>query len=94
MTTPPEPAFFEAGTGCLYCSGTAEPEQEGDVIYFACPACGGTFGYRRVVQSAPVCAAGLTIAVDPAQPPGVLSAESGSDRRSVFLGSVIKRRPE
>jgi len=94
LTTPPEPAFFEGSVTCPYCGGEAEPEQDSDVTFFACRDCGGEFGYRRAVQSAPVCAAGLTIAADPAQPPGVMTVESGSDRRSVFLGDVIKRRPE
>jgi hypothetical protein len=94
LTTPPEPAFFEGSVTCLYCGGEAEPEQDSDVIFFACKDCGGEFGYRRPVQAAPVCAAGLTIVADPAQPPGVVTLESGSDRRSVFLGDVIKRRPE
>jgi hypothetical protein len=94
LTTPPEPAFFEGSTECPYCGGEAEPEQDGDVIFFACTACDGEFGYRRAVQAAPVCAAGLVIADGPAQPPGVMTVESGSDRRSVFLGDVIRRRPE
>jgi hypothetical protein len=93
LTTPPEPFFGESVT-CPYCGGTAEPEQDSDVIFFACPDCGGEFGYRRAVQSAPTCAAGLTLVTDPAQPPGVIALESGSDRRSVFLGDVIRRRPE
>lgn len=94
MTTPPEPAFAGESAACPYCGGKAEPEQDSAVTYFACTSCDGEFGYQRVAQSAPVCAAGLTIAADPAQPPGVISLESGPDRRSVFLGSVIKRRPE
>jgi hypothetical protein len=82
LTKPPEPAF-EGSVACPYCGGKAEPEQDSDVIFFACTACGGEFGYRRAVQSAPVCAAGLPIADGPAQPP-----------QPVFLGTTIKRRPE
>ena len=37
---------------------------------------------------------GVSIVVDPSQPPGVVSLESGTDRKSVFLGPVIRRRAE
>lgn len=94
MTSLPEP-LVEGSTGCIYCPGTAEPEQDGDVVFFVCSECEGTFGQRKVSQGA-FCAAGLPVEVrvDAAQPPGVLSLESGGERRSVFLGNVIKRRPE
>jgi hypothetical protein len=85
----------EPAVTCIYCQTPgAEPEQDGDFIYYACAECGGEFGYRRAVQEVPLCAAGLEIRVDAAQPPGVLSLESGGQRASVFLGNVIKRRPE
>jgi hypothetical protein len=93
LTRPPEP-LVEQGAPCPYCGAAAEPEQEGDTLFYACPRCEGAFGYRRVQQPGPVCAAGLTIVADPAQPLGVMTVESGSDRRSVFLGTTIKRRPE
>lgn len=37
---------------------------------------------------------GINVVVDPAQPSGVVSLESETDRRSVFLGPVIRRRAE
>jgi hypothetical protein len=94
VTRPPEPEVEESSP-CPYCGSQAEPEQDGEVVFFACPDCGGAFGYRRVSQGQ-FCAAGLPvdIRVDAAQPPGVLSLESGGERQSVFLGNVIKRRPE
>ena len=60
MTGPPE-ALLEESTGCLYCGEKAEPEQDGDVVFFACTGCGGTFGHRKVTSGA-FCAAGLPVA--------------------------------
>lgn len=79
----PEPVV-EASTACIYCGEVAEPEQDGVATYFACTGCGGEFGYRHILQEEPLCAAGLPIRVKAAQPAGT----------SVFLGSVIGRRPE
>jgi len=94
LTSPLEP-LAEEGTGCIFCDGTAEPEQDGDVVYFACPKCGNEFGYRKAERGA-FCAAGLPVAirVDPAQPPGVVTIDTGVEQRKVFLGVTIKRRPE
>lgn len=66
---------------CPQCGGAAEPEQAGDVVFFACE-CGAEFGYRRVLQG-PACAAGYTLS-EPAAPPA----------GPVFLGTTISRRPE
>jgi hypothetical protein len=77
LTRPPE-FTVEESTGCIYCSGLAEPEQDGDVLYFTCTACGNSFGYRRVQQQDPVCAAGLVLP-EPA-PAG-----------QVFIGSISRR---
>lgn len=85
MTRPPEPAFFEKSASCPQCGGVAEPEQDGDVVYFACSDedCGAEFGHRRAVQPGPVCAAGLPVEVrEPAA------------AAPVFLGTTITRRPE
>lgn len=40
----------------------AEPEQDGDVTFYACQTCGGEFGYRRMtpVGAAGTCAAGIS----------------------------------
>lgn len=80
MTSPLEP-LAEKGTPCIYCrGGFAEPEQDGDVVYFACPECGGEFGHRKAERGA-FCAAGLPVAV-PAEP-GL-----------PVIATTIKRRPE
>jgi hypothetical protein len=79
VTRPPEPAV-EGVTGCLYCGGQAEPEQDGDLLFFACPSCGGEFGHRRAASESPLCAAGLPISVT--EPEGT----------PVFLGTTIPMR--
>lgn len=48
------------------CDGVAEPDQDGDHVYHACPVCGATFGYRRLEQPAQLCAAGINPATAPA----------------------------
>lgn len=81
---------------CPQCGGAAEPEEDEAILWYVCtdPDCGAEFGYQPLPVSGPVCAAGLTIRVDDAQPPGVLTLESGGERQSVFLGNFIGRRPE
>jgi hypothetical protein len=81
---------------CPQCGTAAEPEEDGGILLFVCPGpdCGAEFGHQPLPVSGPVCAAGLSIRVDDAQPPGVLSLESGGERKSVFLGNFISRRPE
>lgn len=95
MSRPPEPVVEES-VGCIYCPGQAQPEQDGDLLFYVCARCGGEFGQRRIEQPGPVCAAGLPIdvIVDPAQPPGVVTIDTGAEQRKVFLGVTIKRRPE
>lgn len=78
MTRPPEP-LVEEGTRCVYCGGAAEPEQDGDAVYFACTECGGTFGYRKAGEGA-FCAAGLPVVGPEPGPP--------------VIATTIKRRPE
>lgn len=68
------------GTACPYCDGAAEPEQDGDVTYFACPECDGEFGHRKA-DSGAFCAAGLP----------VVSPEPGSP---VIATTITVRRPE
>lgn len=80
--------------GCPQCGGEAEPEEDEAVLWFVCTVCEAEFGYQPLPQAGPLCAAGLTIRVDDAQPPGVMSLESGDERRSVFLGNFIGRRPD
>ena len=79
MTSPLEP-LAEEGTPCIYCrGGFAEPEQDGDAVYFVCPECEGEFGYRKAARGE-FCAAGLPVA-GPAPGPPVIAA-------------TIRRRPE
>lgn len=82
MTQLPEPQFAE-GAPCPQCGAPAEPEQDGLTVYLACPNCGSEFGYRRISQSGPACAAGLPIDAQARAGPG-----------PVFLGATIARRPE
>lgn len=78
LTSPLEP-LAEEGTPCVYCrGGFAEPEQDGDVVYFVCPECCGEFGYRKAERGA-FCAAGLPVAV--AAPEPVLIAATITVRR-------------
>jgi hypothetical protein len=79
LTSPLEP-LAEEGIPCIYCrGGFAEPEQDGDVVYFACPECGGEFGHRKAARGL-FCAAGLPV---PAPEPG-----------PPVIATVIRRRPE
>ncbi len=79
LTSPLEP-LAEEGTPCIYCrGGFAEPEQDGDAVYFVCPECEGEFGYRKAARGE-FCAAGLPVA-GPAPGPPVIAA-------------TIRRRPE
>jgi hypothetical protein len=78
LTSPPEP-LVEQGTACIYCPGTAEPEQDGDVVFLVCPRCEGEFGHRKAAQGA-FCAAGLPLAGPESGPP--------------VIATTIKRRPE
>ena len=45
------------------CSGTAEPEQDGDVTFHECQRCGYTFNFRRTpaeaAQDGDTCAVGV-----------------------------------
>lgn len=54
------PELTEESVSCIYCPGTAEPEQDGDVLYLACPDCGGEFGHRKA-SAGTFCAAGLPV---------------------------------
>lgn len=48
----------EEGHLCISCGRMAEPEQDGDVLYFAC-SCGFESGYRRVAAADPSCQLGV-----------------------------------
>ncbi len=92
------PEFAECAE-CPSCGDRAQPEQDGDLVYWAC-GCGQEFGYRRVVQSQEgTCAAGIDLS-HLATLNGVAPAEASRllgpmpDASGVFLGSVIPLRPE
>jgi hypothetical protein len=78
LSSLPEP-LAEESTGCIYCPGRAEPEQDGDVVYFVCQTCFGEFGHRKAERGA-FCAAGLPVAEREPEP--------------VLIATTIKRRPE
>lgn len=87
------------GRGPEECDGIAEPEEDGEVRYHKCVKCGFEFGYQVAGQPAQGdCQLGVPESVrlqfSAAQPPGVMSLESGGERRSVFIGATIKRRAE
>jgi hypothetical protein len=79
LSSPPEP-LVEEGADCIYCGGPAEPEQDGDVTYLACPECGGEFGHRKLSSGA-FCAAGLPVTGPEPGPP-------------VIATTISMRRPE
>jgi hypothetical protein len=68
----------EESTGCIYCGGIAEPEQDGDVVYFVCRSCEGEFGHHKAGRGT-FCAAGLPVAVPEPEP--VLIATTITVRR-------------
>jgi hypothetical protein len=59
LTAVLEPLAGE-NVGCPYCGGSAEPEQDGEMVFFVCPACDGEFGYHKAAQGS-FCAAGLPL---------------------------------
>jgi hypothetical protein len=75
------------------CPGRMEPEEDGDVRYWACATCGSETSYIRVRQSANACQLGLNITVDPAMPPGVAALEGSNGRHHIFIGDIPVRRP-
>ena len=77
-------AWLDEAVDCSIClgKGTAEPEQDGDVLLYACTdeECGAEFGYQRVTQPQATCAAGLPVSV-----------EQPATGQPVFIGSIGKR---
>lgn len=93
---------------CPSCGAAAEPEQDGDVLFYACE-CGFYFGYQAMTAEANTCAAGLPLAhlttdpvfqsrladLTPEETDRLLWGKSKPKSESaVFLGSVIPLRPE
>jgi len=81
---------------CLYPQPSAQPEADGPLRYYACP-CGYEFPAEMAGQDAGSCQLGIPegirLRVSASQPPGVVTIDSGAERRSVFLGVKIGRRP-
>lgn len=73
---------IEDAAACPNCGGKAEPEQEDDVLFYAC-GCGNYFGYRTVQQDEDTCAAGLPFAK--------LAESQLDDGTKVFIGTIGRR---
>lgn len=85
----------EESVDCPSCGDKAEPEQEDDLVYFACQ-CGHEFGYRRIAQEDTSCQLGIPESVRFAAG-GIIPPEHAptADRPPVWLGHHIPlRRPE
>jgi len=56
---------------CPSCNALAEPDEDGDLTYYACPLCGYEFGYRRrtAASTTATCAAGIPLNNPEADPP-------------------------
>lgn len=73
------PDVEEASVPCPGCGSAAEPEQDGQVTYYACTECGQEFGHQVRAPDGPLCAAGLPI-------------QAAEERPAVFLGATIPVR--
>jgi hypothetical protein len=91
---PMPPDVTEESAPCPGCGAAAEPEQDGQVTYYACAECGHEFSHQVRRADELLCAAGLPIVASAAQPAGVMTLKSGDSRGHVFLGPTIGRRPE
>lgn len=73
------------------CEGIAEPEQDGDHLYYHCPVCEYDFGYERVPQPALTSDAGGTCAIG--VPESIRAAASrGMERAMEGLDSTVTLR--
>jgi len=72
---------------CPYPQPSAQPELDGDWLFYACP-CGYEFPGGRIGQAEGTCAAGVPEAVRRAASVKPLAAPP------VFLGTTIGRRPQ
>lgn len=75
---------------CLQVQPSAQPETDGDLLYYACP-CGYEFGYQQVRQGEGTCAAGLPESVRHAV--SFAPAQDQQAGQPVFIGT-IGRRPQ
>lgn len=58
-----------AAPSCPACGDLTDPEQDGDLTYYACPGCGHEFGYAKRA-AALTCPAGILLT--PPQPAPLL----------------------
>jgi hypothetical protein len=89
---------------CPACGELAEPEQDGDLTYYAC-GCGNEFGYQRVVQEDSSCQLGVpeeirkgyslahAAVLQGGPTPAEFNKALGPPETAVFLGYPV-RRPE
>lgn len=79
-------AELEEAAGCPACGELAEPEQDDDLVYFAC-GCGHEFGYRRVAQGGGDCQLGVPEPVRRFAMGGIVGSSKGKgdDSVPVFL---------
>lgn len=82
-------SYVTASTGCLYCGGRAELEEEDGLRKWVCTACDGEFGHLRLNQPEENCSLGIPEAVradlwfrqqsESQRQPGPLLIVSGAD---------------
>jgi hypothetical protein len=68
------------------CPGTAIPEEDGLMQWWACPECGYEFGYEAIPQAAGACSLGV-----PAQVRSRAAALPPEPGAPVFLGQIGRR---
>ena len=79
-------SWVEETRSCPGCGSEAEPEDDGEVRYWACPECGYEFGYLLVRQDNE-CQLGVPVQVRRAAPASRSSTVTD-------LGLTIRRRSE
>jgi predicted RNA-binding Zn-ribbon protein involved in translation (DUF1610 family) len=55
---------WTSARNCPSCNALAEPDEDGDLTFYACPLCGHEFGYRRRTAgsaASATCAAGIPV---------------------------------
>jgi hypothetical protein len=71
--------------GAAECSGTAEPEEDDGLRYWACGECGYQFGFELVKQDEDSCALGVPTALQDRGPRQPQAAGQ------TFLGAIGRR---
>ena len=84
---------------CINCGKTAEPERDGDYLYFVCTDwdnCGTEFGYTRVavVNDDDTCQVGIPESVRRNMPSSPMSEEEALEfRRKAFVERITMGQP-